>query len=234
MATFNGEKYIKEQLDSILCQLSEDDEVIISDDGSKDKTIDIVNSYKDSRIKLFYNLNPLKGVVSNFNNAIEKSNGNIIFLSDQDDVWLPNKVFLTVDKLKKYNIVVSNCSIVDKNLNLIQKSYFEIQKSKQGFFKNIYKSSYLGCCLAFNRELLEYVYPIPYNLNLYHDWWIGFFADLFYKPYFIEEVCLLYRRHDLANSPTGGKSNLSIINKIYYRIQLLVLALIRIIKINLS
>ena len=85
MATYNGEKYIQEQIDSILCQLSKDDELVISDDHSTDATCDIIKSYNDRRIKLF--LNELaKGVTHNFENALLHSKGDIIFLADQDDV----------------------------------------------------------------------------------------------------------------------------------------------------
>ena len=91
MATFNGEKYLKEQLDSILCQLDFKDEVIISDDGSTDETLNLLNEYKnDKRVQVIKN--PRKGVVSNFDNALRNSNNEVIFLSDQDDIWLPNKV----------------------------------------------------------------------------------------------------------------------------------------------
>ena len=96
IATYNGEKYIKEQLDSILPQLKKLDEIIISDDKSKDKTLKIIKTLNDSRIKIF--TNPKKGLISNFENAITKSSGDYIFLSDQDDIWHENKIqfYLTV------------------------------------------------------------------------------------------------------------------------------------------
>ena len=91
IATYNGERYIREQLDSILSQLSLDDEVIISDDGSKDSTIEIISSYLDSRIKVFKN-NGKHGYVGNFENALNHSSGDFIFLSDQDDIWELQKI----------------------------------------------------------------------------------------------------------------------------------------------
>lgn len=90
MATYNGEEYIKEQLESILCQLGEMDEIIISDDGSTDNTLNIIESYNDSRIKIHINTGK-HGFVYNFENALQKAKGEYIFLSDQDDIWLPEK-----------------------------------------------------------------------------------------------------------------------------------------------
>ena len=91
MATYNGQKYLREQIESILCQLSANDELVISDDHSTDSTVDIIRSYGDSRIKMYAN-ELTKGVTHNFENALNKSKGDIIFLADQDDVWLPNKI----------------------------------------------------------------------------------------------------------------------------------------------
>ena len=90
MATYNGGKYIKEQIDSILGQLSNNDELIISDDNSTDDTVDIINRISDSRVRLFFNKQ--KGYTNNFENALKQVRGDIIFLSDQDDIWMDNKV----------------------------------------------------------------------------------------------------------------------------------------------
>lgn len=91
VATYNGEKYLQEQLDSILIQLAPDDELIISDDFSTDKTRSILDSYRaDPRIKLLEG--PQKGIIKNFEHAINQASGDLIFLADQDDVWLPDKV----------------------------------------------------------------------------------------------------------------------------------------------
>ena len=91
MATYNGQEYVKEQIDSILCQLGKDDELVISDDHSVDQTQHIIETYTDPRIR-FYENELAKGVTHNFENALKKSKGDIIFLSDQDDVWYPNKI----------------------------------------------------------------------------------------------------------------------------------------------
>ena len=91
IATYNGEKFIEEQIRSILLQLDSHDEIVISDDHSTDKTIQIIKSINDDRIKIIYNKNN-KGYTNNFENAISKASGDFIYLSDQDDVWKPTKV----------------------------------------------------------------------------------------------------------------------------------------------
>ena len=90
IATYNGAEYLREQVESILSQLEEEDEIVVSDDSSTDTTIEILQSFGDRRIKIFKN--PAKGFVRNFENALRQAQGDFIFLSDQDDVWLPNKV----------------------------------------------------------------------------------------------------------------------------------------------
>ncbi|WP_312822087.1 glycosyltransferase family 2 protein [Epilithonimonas sp.] len=231
MATYNGEQYIKEQLESILSQLGNQDEVIISDDHSTDNTLDIVNRLSDNRIRVFLNDNK-NGLTYNFENAIKKATGDYIFLSDQDDVWLPNKVQLAVEAFQKNDVVVSNCKITDGELFVINESYFKLNNSQKGFFKNFYRSSYLGCCTAFKKEILVDILPFPRNLYLYHDWWIGYLSDMKYKVKFIETPCLLYRRHDNNMSSTGGTSKQSLFKRIRDRFQLLYLGNLRLLKLK--
>ena len=96
MATYNGERYIKEQVSSIMQQLGENDELIVSDDGSSDSTLQVLDSFHDSRIKVFSG--PRTGLTYNFENAIKNANGDYLFLSDQDDVWECNKVERLADR----------------------------------------------------------------------------------------------------------------------------------------
>src|SRR3954452_14743734 len=97
LATYNGERFIAEQLKSIITQLDENSEVIISDNGSTDRTIEIITSFNDKRIVLLHCSQ--RGLISNFENALNKVSGDIIFLSDQDDIWLGNKVQIVKEYL---------------------------------------------------------------------------------------------------------------------------------------
>ncbi len=226
IATYNGEKYIKEQLESILSQIGEHDEVIISDDISNDKTVEIIKSFQDNRIKIYINKEKF-GATANFNESLSKASGDVIFLSDQDDIWLNNKVSICLKNLEIYDLIVTNCKVTDENLNITHNSYFDVVGSGKGFVKNLYKSTYLGCCLAFNRKVLEAVLPIPNNLLMYHDWWIGFIAEREFKVYFESEPLILYRRHGNTTSSTVGKSKNSLFFKVKSRWQLLILGLKR-------
>lgn len=195
MATYNGEKYIKEQIDSILNQLSENDELVISDDGSTDKTISIIESYHDSRIKLINN--PYKGVKKNFENAIKNCNKTYIFLSDQDDVWLSEKKSIILNSFKTYNadLIIHDCYIVNENLQVTNESFYKIRNSKKGFIKNLYKNSYIGCCMAFKKTMTSKIIPIPDDIEM-HDQWIGLITEKYGKVKFINDKLIYYRRHE--------------------------------------
>ena len=117
MASYNGEKYIKQQIDSILKQLSDEDELVISDDGSTDNTLSVIQSIHDKRIKLIHNQGE-HGYSRNFENALKNSKGDYIFLSDQDDVWKDNKVETILPLLKKYAFVVHDTEMTDENLKV--------------------------------------------------------------------------------------------------------------------
>lgn len=216
MATYNGEAFIKEQLKSILCQLSADDEIIVSDDGSKDCTLDIINSFKDDRIKVFKN-EERHGVVPNFENAIKYASGDYIFLSDQDDVWMPNKVEVILSYFKQYDFISHNAEMIDSEGHSLSMDYFGIRKTKYGFWNNLYKMSYLGCCMAFKRKCLDVVLPFPKNI-LWHDMWIAANLHLYFHGTIIHDCLLHYRRHGNNASPSGEKSTYSIGFKIKYRL----------------
>lgn len=199
MASYNGEKYIFEQIKSILDCLQNNDELVISDDGSTDRTIEIIKSFNDDRIKLING--PKSGLKMNFNNAIENTTGDYIFLADQDDVWENMKVNCVVDYFEKTdNILIQHDAIViDENENVIFESFSLHRKVKIGIIKNLIKNSYHGCCIAFKKELKEKILPIPNEVYL-HDQWIGMIAEIEGKTSFINEKLIKYRRHSNNSS----------------------------------
>lgn len=202
MATYNGSKYIKIQLESILSQLNYNDEIIISDDSSTDNTLSIISSFQDSRIKVFPG-QKFRSPVYNFENAIKNATGNVIFLSDQDDKWLPGKVKRMIQELDDCDLILSNCYIGDADLNIIKESFFEWRNSRKGLMKNMWRNSYLGCCMCFRKKILAKVLPFPKHLPM-HDMWIGIVTEFYYKPKFLEEKLMIYRRHE---------HNVTVINK---------------------
>lgn len=215
MATYNGEKYIKEQLDSILSQIGENDEVIISDDSSTDKTVQIIKAFNDTRIKIFEN-QKFKSPVFNFQNALMHAKGEIIVLSDQDDIWEPNKIEVIKKYMQEFDLVLSDAYIIDEHGNILQESFYKLNGSKSGLIKNIIKNSYLGCTMAFNRRILEKALPFPKDIPM-HDWWIGLVGEVYGKTCFIENRLIRYRRHGNNASPTGEKSKYSFGKKIFFR-----------------
>jgi len=203
IATYNGEKFIANQLKSILGQLSNMDEVIVSDDGSQDCTIEIIRKLNDPRIRLFFNPGE-KNVNSNFENALKQAGGKYIFLSDQDDIWESNKLFVMLSYLNQYDLVVSDCSIIDKKGHCIQSSFFDLRRSGKGILKNIRANTYMGACMAFNRWILDRALPFPENIPM-HDWWIGLIGDLFGTTMFCREKLVRYRRHGNNLSPLASE-----------------------------
>jgi len=219
MPTFNGEKYLHKQMESILVQLSDADEVIVSDDSSSDSTVKILDGFDDRRIKIIED-QKFASPIFNLENAIKNAQGDYIFLSDQDDIWLPNKIEITMNLLKKYDCVVSDASIIDARENIIHHSFFELNKSKRGFCYNFAKNGYLGCCMAFNKKMLRYILPFPCNIPM-HDIWIGNISELFGKVIFYGEPLIYYRRHEFNYSMASEKSKNHIFIKIMNRYELL-------------
>lgn len=224
MATYNGERFVAEQLQSILNQLGPDDEVVISDDGSTDNTINIVRAFGDSRLRLLAGQS-FRSVVLNFENALKYAKGEYIFLADQDDVWLPNKVDRMLTELQVVDLVVSDCTFVDETGQIIGASYFNTYNSGRGVVKNFIKNTYLGNCMAFRRSVLSVILPFPASLckasklSLYHDVWIGILVNILFRVRFIPEVLSAYRRHSANASPTemSAKSSNSFSKKLKAR-----------------
>jgi glycosyltransferase involved in cell wall biosynthesis len=217
MATYNGEKYLAEQVKSILPQLGDGDELIVSDDGSTDNTIKILESFNDKKIKIYYHdkksvkvpfllsskiANKFYFMARNFEDALTKAEGDYIFLSDQDDVWMPDKVKKILPYLKEDKLVISDAWIVDSNLERIDKlSKYRVYK--KGFLANICirGGAPQGCVCAFTKNIKDFVLPIPKNA-LTHDYWTSLLSELKFSSVYIPEQLVLYRRHSFAVSHT--------------------------------
>lgn len=219
IATYNGEKFIAEQLTSILGQIAPNDEVIISDDGSTDSTCAIIESFGDQRITLLHN--NAHNFKHNFINALQHARGKYIFLSDQDDVWLPNKYEICCNYLTQYDLVVTDNIITNATLDTIHPSFFEFYHSGKGVMKNILFHTYFGACMAFRSNILQYAIPMPNTREIAHDNWIGLVAEIVGTVYFIPQPLLLYRRHSQAltnlNDSFLHRSQRSLFVKIWSR-----------------
>ena len=218
MAVHNGALFLQQQIGSILPQLKDGDELIISDDASTDSTIEIIKFFDDVRISL---LPPRKfGKPSkNFEYALSHCKNEIIFLADQDDVWRPKKIEIMVDELTRYDLVVCDCRLIDAKGNVLRESFFEQNHSQNGLVKNLFKNSFVGCCMAFQHHVLERILPFPLEISM-HDQWIGLIAQRYFKVKFIPQTLVDHRRHNGNYSSTGGRSKNSWNKKVISRLQL--------------
>lgn len=196
LAYYDGGQYIEEQLASILTQLGPDDEVILSVDRAFDGSMDLLQSWEEKDPRIFLTNGPAKGVVKNFEHAIMMCSGDLIFLSDQDDVWLPDKVAKVKSAFYDPEVmaILHDAKIVDQDLKEEEPSFFQLRHSDTGFLKNLWRNSYVGCCMAFRKELLCEILPIPDSIYM-HDYWIGAVAEQVGKVELIREPLILYRRH---------------------------------------
>lgn len=203
LASYNGEKYIASQLESILQNLSERDEIVVSDDGSTDRTREIVTSFleKDARIRLVDG--PKQGIIANFEHALKECRGAYLFLSDQDDVWAKDKVEKVMQAFEKeqVSLVIHDVEVRNESLEqVLMPSFFAYRGSGAGSFKNFCKNTYMGCAMALKREVLSKIFPIPRDIQM-HDQWIGILSDYYFgKSFFLKEPLLKYRRHEQNNS----------------------------------
>ena len=218
MVSYQGVKYIREQLDSILATLGAEDEIIISDDGSTDGTREIIKEYQQKDDRIYLIDGPRNGVKANVENTLRKCQGAYIFLSDQDDIWMPDKVekVMTAFEEKKVGLIVHDAIVTDENCEeVILGSFYSLKGSGAGVIKNIWRNTYIGCCMAFKRELLEEVLPIPLYIEM-HDQWIGVINDQLKKgTYFMPDKLLKYRRHE---NNASGMSHYGIFRMIKNRI----------------
>lgn len=233
IATYNGEKYIYDQLKSILCQLGELDEVIVSDDGSVDDTLKIISQFNDPRIKVVQG--PCKGYIQNFSNAILNSKGNFIFLSDQDDIWCKNKVEKMLPLLKSKKLVLHNATLINGDGMSLNEHLF-LSFVHFSFWKNLIKHQTYGCCLAFDSCIKKYIVPIPENKHLLHETWISAMTQLAYgnsSLLYIDSPLILYRRHG-NNVSVFRNSNRSLFVRVEERCSLLFFLVIRYLKVRFN
>lgn len=210
LATYNGEKYIDEQLKSIINQSYKNWKLYIRDDGSKDNTCDIVeayvNNYPDKIIFVKDNKKAL-GAKLNFGELMKLSKNEYCMFADQDDVWMDNKVSKTLEAMKKMESMHSNITpilvhtdvtVVDEKLKILNDSFFSFQNidPKRNSLKHLILSNTVtGCTMMLNRALMDKIEYIPKECRM-HDWWISLTASAIGKIYTINESTMLYRQHE--------------------------------------
>lgn len=206
MTAYNGAQYIKEQLDSILCQIKPGDEIVVSYDVSRDDTWEILQDYtaRYPQVRVVKNDHP--GINGNFNNAIAACTGDYIFICDQDDRWAENKRQCVMETFEKTNadMVIHNGVHMDSDGKIISEPFFEIFRIGDGKIKNILKPRYSGCCIAFSRDMAKKIMPMPMNLDAY-DHWIGTIGEFFGKIAYDDRVLLYHRLHGGNVTPNSSR-----------------------------
>lgn len=230
VAAYNGERFIKEQLESLLSDIKEVDEVIVVNDGSTDSTLDILHAVQDPRLSVETTCN--RGVVRAFETALKRASKRIIFLCDQDDLWYKGKRDVMVSELLKSgaSAAVCDCNVIDESGVEVFDSYFRLRGSRPGLFWNMYKNSYLGCGMCVRRELLDVAMPFPKSISM-HDEWLGLIAELKDGVVFVDRVLFGYRRHSGNVTALSQKRYLFALKK---RVTNAICLLIRIFSVNLK
>jgi glycosyltransferase involved in cell wall biosynthesis len=199
MAAYNGGAFVEAQLRSILQQLKPQDEVVVVDDGSKDDTLKRITQIGDARIRIFEHERNA-GVVATFEDALRLATGDILFLSDDDDVWAPTKVRRFLDAFESgpdVEIVQSRVRMIDESDRPMPDSQINRHgRFLPGFWRNLFMNHYQGSAMALRASLLGRVLPFPALKSFLHDVWIGTRNDLLGGKFvFIDEDLLFYRRH---------------------------------------
>lgn len=204
MTTYNGEKYLREQLDSILSQTISDFELVICDDNSIDSTSLILKEYKnkDNRIKLFYNEINI-GFKKNFEKAITLCNGDFIALSDQDDVWTVEHLKVLTENIIGFDLIFSqsvftNSAGESTGRLFLNEKYMHKMFSleyQELFYAILLRNPVQGCTVLFKKEIKNTIIPINDNFE-YHDWWCALVTSFFFKIKFLNKVTVYYREHD--------------------------------------
>ncbi len=209
LATFNGEQYLPDQLESILQQTYQDFRILISDDGSTDSTLEIIKKYRDqytSKIQFIKNISETPGPANNFSKLLSLSSAPYLLFSDQDDVWLTDKIEIQVNTIKKLEkkytqktpiLVHSDLIVVDAELNELNKSFWKyigINPNRDSLGNLLVQNIVTGCASIFNRSLAELSAPIPEQAMM-HDWWLGLIAGSMGILQKMEKPTVFYRQH---------------------------------------
>lgn len=221
MATYNGEKYIAEQIESILTQTYTNFRLIISDDNSTDSTKDIIEKYSSTDNRIIFNSNKTNiGVIKNFEKLINNSRSEYFMLCDQDDVWYPNKVEKSLEFIMNNDVLLmySDLHVVNDQLQTISQSYWRMKKispvKRKPWTTLLVQNVVTGCTIIAKNELKHFALPFP-NIIEMHDSWLALVASIHGEINYIDEPMILYRQHQ--NNYVGASSSNEMYDAISYK-----------------
>jgi glycosyltransferase involved in cell wall biosynthesis len=206
---YNGSRFIRPQIESVLGQLVSGDELIVVDDSSTDPSCEIVASYGSPYVHLVRN-ETNQGVRFTVQRGLEHAQNDIIFLCDQDDIWLPGKRAAFIAEFERdsgVSLVISDAEVIDEEGRLIARSFMNEYRGgfRGGVLQTIWRNSYLGCALAVRKSVLDRALPIPQGAPM-HDMWLGVIAKLSGRVTYLSTPYLQYRRHASNYSPDRPQS----------------------------
>ena len=212
MATYNGEKYLVEQLDSIINQTYRNWNLLIRDDNSTDKTLEIIQNYhkKDKRIKILKDNKGNLGIVRNFEELLKSSESEFIMFSDQDDIWVENKLDMylkMIEKIKNKGFMIhSDAILFDKNKSNILKDTFISKKDINKGRENVFFIYFVQCAtILISKEIKNFILPFPKEVYL-HDRYIHLISELFFERIFVNKALIYYRQH--GDNQIGAKNTI--------------------------
>ncbi|WP_299572751.1 glycosyltransferase family 2 protein [uncultured Leptotrichia sp.] len=221
MATYNGEKYLVEQLDSIINQTYRNWNLLIRDDNSTDKTLEIIQNYhkKDKRIKILKDNKGNLGIVRNFEELLKSSESEFIMFSDQDDIWVENKLDMylkMIEKIKNKGFMIhSDAILFDKNKSNILKDTFISKKAINKGLENVFFNYFVqGATILISKEIKNFILPFPKEVYL-HDRYIHLISELFFERIFVNKALIYYRQH--GDNQIGAKNTIrELLSKRYF------------------
>jgi glycosyltransferase involved in cell wall biosynthesis len=219
LATRNGEDYLKAQLESIAAQTYGNWQLVVGDDGSTDRTLDILEEFQKrypDQVTIMKNDPPTGSAKDNFIKLLRNSHGPHFMFCDQDDMWKPDKIYLTMQKMEaletRYGektpiLVHTDLSVADENLEMVAESFFQYANIPKRILLNqlMVQNSVTGCTVMINRCLQQYfLQPLPVTKIIMHDYWAALIARVFGKIGFVNESTMYYRQH--GNNSVGAKN----------------------------
>lgn len=221
MATYNGEKYLAKQLDSIINQSYKNWNLMIRDDNSNDRTLQILEKYEkmDKRIRVLHDNKRNLGIVKNFEELLKNSTSEFIMFSDQDDIWLENKleVYLkTIEKARLKNVLIHSDAILfsEDKTNILKQTFISKKAIRKGLENVFFNYFVQGATILISKEIKNFILPFPEEVYL-HDRYIHLMSELFFERIFIKESLIYYRQH--SNNRIGAKNTLKkLLSKRYF------------------
>jgi glycosyltransferase involved in cell wall biosynthesis len=203
MAVYNGRRFLSAQVASIASQLEPGDELIVVDDASSDDSVALLTALNLPHMRIYRNSRN-QGVKRSFERGLRLAREEIIFLSDQDDIWLPGKRSAFVAQFERKPsilVVISDAEVIDADGNVIAKSFMAVRHGfKSGVAATLLRNRYLGCAMAVRRSLLKTALPIPRAVPM-QDMWLGVLGRLQGEVIYLSTPYIKYRRHNMNDTP---------------------------------